>query len=235
MKMKLHRFIGNFDFNNRRLRVGDLNLVSQLKNTLRLVPGDKVILGDGQSKEALAEIIEYYKNGVELELLEVKDNQNEPSKEAILYCSILKKENFELVVQKATEIGIKRIVPLITARTVKLNLKTDRLEKIVKEAAEQSGRGMLPVVSEPMIFSEVLNDVRGNAINLFFHPEGSGFDRKELLARQKIGIFIGPEGGWTDEEVSMGRAANCEVVTLGRLTFRAETAAIIASYLALMK
>lgn len=233
--MKLHRFIGNFDFNNRRLRVGDLDLVNQFKNTLRLAPGDKIILGDGKSKEALAEIIEYYKNGVELELLEIKDSQNEPAKEAILYCSILKKENFELVVQKATEIGVRKIVPLVTARTVKLNLRTDRLEKIVKEAAEQSGRGVLPVISEPVKFSEVFNESKNNAINLFFHIGGSGFNRKEWSVRPKIRIFIGPEGGWTEEEVAMGRAANCEIVTLGRLTFRAETAAIIASYLALMK
>lgn len=76
----------------------------------------------------------------------IKINQ----REVILYCAILKHENFELVVQKATEAGIKEIAPIITTRTIKLDIRKDRLEKIIKEAAEQSGRGVVPVWNWPL-------------------------------------------------------------------------------------
>ena len=88
-----------------------------------------------------------------------------------------KKENFELVVQKAVEIGVKEIIPIITKRTVKLNLKYDRLEKIIKEAAEQSGRGILPILRKAMDFKKAIEEAEQNNINLFFDISGKKFQK----------------------------------------------------------
>ena len=158
--MRLHRFIGDFsfeegsasggNFSKNKLTISDKELVNQIKNVLRLKIGDEIRLDDGKEKSALAEIISITRAGIEVDISEVSENKNELPIYGTLYCSILKRENFELVAQKATEIGIKEIVPIISSRTIKLNLREDRLEKIIKEAAEQSGRGIVPKLNKPM-------------------------------------------------------------------------------------
>src|SRR5688572_22987985 len=137
--MKIHRFIIHATVENGEAVVTDANIVQQIKKVLKLRVGEKVILGDGNMNEVLGEIYEVGK-AIKLKVLEEQKNENEPKNSVILYCSILKKENFEQVCQKATEVGVREIVPLVTARTVKLDVKTDRLQKIIREAAEQSGR-----------------------------------------------------------------------------------------------
>ena len=131
--MKIHRFIGNFEINIGDLKINGKELLNQFRSVLKLKVGEKIILCDGKINEGVAEIKAYGKDYIEVEIQEVSVNKNEPVREVILYCSILKRENFELVVQKATEVGIKEIIPIITERTVKLDIRKDRLEKIIKE------------------------------------------------------------------------------------------------------
>ena len=150
---------------------------------------------------------------------------------AVLYCAILKRENFELVVQKATEIGVREIVPLITQRTVKLDIKEERLRKIITEAAEQSGRGRVPMLRQAMSFADALADAQRNDANFFFDISDVIVEEGAIGDAMRRGLFVGPEGGWSYEEVLAARAAGCHIISLGALTFRAETAAIIASYL----
>ncbi len=172
--------------------------------------------------------------GIEVGITEVGKNENELPVYGILYCSILKRENFELVAQKSTEIGIKEIVPIISSRTIKMNLREDRLEKIIKEAAEQSDRGILPILNKPMKFDDALIHSRANDFNIFFHPGGEPVHGIKH-AFQKVGIFVGPEGGWDEAEekavadLSTG-AGHYKIANLGPLTLRAETAAIVATY-----
>jgi 16S rRNA (uracil1498-N3)-methyltransferase len=135
------------------------------------------------------------------------------------------------VVQKATECGVKKIVPLISARTVKTGLKKERLEKIIKEASEQSGRGMLPALMETMSFSEALEQAKDNEQNFFFDASGSSF-ADQVLNNNSVGIFVGPEGGWTSDEINLAKEKGCLLASLGQLILRGETAAIIASYFA---
>jgi len=230
--MHLHRFVVVDDFNTQYLRIANPDILDQWQKVLRLKTGEQVILVNGQSKEALVKIINLDNDFAEVEILEVRENQNEPKVEVILYCSILKKENFEWVVQKATEVGVKEIVPLITKRTVKLNLRNERMEKIIQEAAEQSGRGVIPLLGNPIKFEEVIKFVKNNDLNLFFDPSGESF-HKNMLPKgvKRIGVFIGPEGGWTEEEIFEAKHNDFVIVTLGNLILRAETAAIISSYL----
>lgn len=229
--MKIHRFILSFAISDGRVEISDTEIVNQIRNVLKLKIGEQVLLCDGNMNEAVGQIEELRKDSVMVEIVKEQKNENEAGRNVILYCAVLKRENFELVVQKATEVGVKEIVPLITRRTVKLNLRHDRLEKIIKEAAEQSGRGMAPVLREPMDFTMAVEHAKANDVNWFF--DGSGGAPMAIGAPQKrIGVFVGPEGGFDESEIVVAKAAGFAVATLGKLTLRGETAAIIASYLA---
>ncbi len=230
--MRLHRFIGNFDIAKSNLKIHDDELLNQIRNVLRLGSGQEVILADGKLSEAKAKISEMGKDFIVFEVLERWQNQNESERDVVLYCAILKRENFELVVQKATEAGIKEIVPVITERTVKLNIRQDRLEKIIKEAAEQSGRGIMPILHAALDLQQAI-DNGGKNMNLFLDSSGESFNDSQRLNNEgQIGVWIGPEGGWTEKELSLARESKFKIINLGKLTLRAETAAIIGTYLA---
>ena len=228
--MRLNRFIGNFDLSKKELSITDTGFINQAKNVLRLKASDKIILCDGNLNEALAEIINLNKEFAELKILESYKNQNESDNYVVLYCPILKKENFEWAVQKAVEVGVKEITPIITARTVKLGLNRERLEKIIKEAAEQSGRGILPRLNEAIDFDEAIKSSKENGLNLFFQAGYLDIVHKwadRLKYRQcKIGVFVGPEGGWTEEEIKKAQASNgFTLVGLGKTILRGANAA----------
>lgn len=231
--MKLQRFFNNFDFSKKHLRIFDKEVVNQLRKVLRLKVGEQLFLCDGKGSEALCRISNFKKGVIEVEIGEVSQNQNEPAVHVTLYCSILKRSNFELVVQKATEVGVSEIVPLICKRTVKLKTRKQRLEKIIKEAAEQSGRGVLSKLHEAMTFQESLEHASKNDVNYLFDKDGEHLSLNNEAIQQcnNIGLFIGPEGGWDESEINIAKEKGFKVISLGKLTLRSETAAIVAVYL----
>jgi 16S rRNA (uracil1498-N3)-methyltransferase len=191
-------------------------------------------LGDGRLNEARGRIINLSKKEAEVEILEIGKNQNEPRFEVNLYCAILKRENFEFVVQKATEVGVRTIIPLITQRTVKKGLRSDRLIKIIKEAAEQAGRGIVPKFAEAMDFKKAMEVVDLDSLNLIFDASGNFYSQILKNAKaEEMNIFIGPEGGWEEKELELAEEHNFQIMSLGKLTLRSETAAVIATYLAI--
>ena len=226
--MKIHRFIGSFDLSGKTATIlGDT--ANQIRSVLRLTKGEAIALSDGKGKETLCKILLIDHKQVVVNIGETYVPEREVEKKIILFASIVKKENFELLSQKSVECGVSKIVPMISERTIKLGLNIERLEKIVREAAEQSGRVIIPEVSEPVSFVEALTRTEGRI--LFFHPGGEELSFKK--DNSKIAsIFIGPEGGFTEEEVEEAKNIGAEIVSLGKLTLRAETAAIIASYIA---
>jgi len=233
--MKQHRFIGDFAPEGNYLEIRDEELINQMRSVLKLKPGEEVILADGRGSELTATIKSFHPKFIALTVGEKRQNSNDPAAAVILYCSLLKKENFEWVAEKATETGARGIVPVISDRTVKLNLNIGRLRKIVKEAAEQSGRGFLPEVSEIIGFDEAVEQSKDNELNIFFDPKGKAFEKPQwfsMYGEKRIGVFIGPEGGWTDREIAAAAANDFQIVSLGKLVLRAETAAIVAVYLA---
>lgn len=225
-----HRFIGKFPLEARQFWISDNELAHQVKEVLRLSPGEEIILSDGKGREARAEIISYDKRAVEVKILEAREEASESKTKVVLYLAILKKENFELAVQKCVEVGVFKIVPLITKRTVKLGIKRDRLEKIIKEAAEQSGRSVLPELGNELEFKDALKVAKQNDMNFFFALSAKPLDIKKELSGKTIGVFIGPEGGWDEFEAESAKAARFILAGLGKLTLRAETAAIIGVY-----
>lgn len=256
--MRLHRFIGNFDLSQKQIVINDADFINQIRNVLRFKIGGELILCDGKMNEAHARFTELGSSVSKLEVLKVYKNETEPENYVVLYCPILKKENFEWTVQKAVEVGVKEITPIITTRTVKLGLNYERLNKIIKEAAEQSSRGVLPKLNETINFNEAVSETKNkNEINLFFNIGESPLGSRTFKFN-KIGVFVGPEGGWTEEEISTVAALEIPSLTpnenkfsldgslgiikkaqsndftlvgLGNTVLRAETAAIIASYL----
>ena len=225
--MKFHRFIGDFDLSADKISItGDI--AEQIRSVLRLKAGDVVLLGNGSGKEASARIASLGRGKANLEIIEVSFPQRELKSRVVLFASVIKKENFEFVVQKAVECGVSKIIPVISDRTVKLGLNMERLKKIIREASEQSGRTMIPEISNPLSFSESLNMAEGRKI--LFHPEGKEFI-PSLSGTGTVSAFIGPEGGFSDREIEESRAAGAEIISIGKLTLRAETAATIVSFI----
>jgi len=228
---KIHRFIGDFDLSDNKIVIIDRALVKQFFKVLKFNSGEVVALCDGKNNEALCEI--NYLDAKKIVLI-VKSRlvvNIESIINVSLFCAVLKRENFELVVQKATEVGVMEIIPIITDRTIKQKLKIERLKLIAKEAAEQSGRGVVPVIRDITKFDKAIKDAKSLNANIFFNTQVAKSENLNIKTNKNVGIWIGPEGGWDDKEVQAIIRANFAQNSLGKTILRAETAAIIASYL----
>jgi len=230
--MRTPRFFVLFDISSDRIEIRDVDIVHQIIRVLRMRDGQELILCNGDGSDVRVWILGSTKDMVTVEVIEREKNGNESGKDVVLYCSILRRENFEWVAQKATEIGVREIVPLVTQRTVKLELKEERLKKIIQEAAEQSGRSVLPKLQIPMGFEQAAHEARLRGTTLFFDISGKELDKKMIKSGGRVNIFIGPEGGWSEEEIEIAKKNKFNFVNLGKLVLRAETAAIIGTYLA---
>jgi 16S rRNA (uracil1498-N3)-methyltransferase len=225
--MRLHRFIGDFDLSKKELEITDPENIKQIKGVLRLEIGDKLILGDGRGRTADATITDFPSGGISVSLENVKA-EDTASIKVNLYLAILKKENFELAVQKAVECGVANITPVITERTVKTGLNTTRLQKIIREASEQCGQNMVPALLPILDFSVALAYGSAAEEKIIFHLVDKIYEADK--ASKSASIFIGPEGGFTEKEITLAEKAGYKAASLGSLTLRGETAAIVATY-----
>lgn len=230
--MRLHRFyiqnLSEYHSSSKeklkKFSILDKDLLNQWKNVFRFHKGDTVVLFDGSGEEFHAVFHKLTGKDAELEVVETVENLKKSCREVVLFASILKKDNFELVLEKATELGVSFIVPIISDRTVKKEIREDRLARIIHEATEQSGWTRPPKLHEPVTFEEALNSFE-SVPKIIFDEDGETF-HKAQLPEGKFGIFIGPEGGWSDKEKELFKQKNIQVCTLGDQTLRAETASI---------
>jgi 16S rRNA (uracil1498-N3)-methyltransferase len=229
--MKVHRFITETRLTAGPLTLTDAALVHQIKDVLRLDVGEELVLCDGKANEASGRIVALRRHEIDLTLAKPVRVASEPARRVTLYCAVLKRENFETACQKATEVGVSAVVPIITARTVKTSLRLDRLATIIKEAAEQSGRGVLPRIQEPIAFAQALDSAHDRG--WIFVPGGTPFDGDAAGTTDAASVWIGPEGGWEGREIAVAQGKGLTVAGLGPLVLRAETAVTVASYLAL--
>jgi 16S rRNA (uracil1498-N3)-methyltransferase len=203
-----------------------------LREVLRLKPGDEVSVFDGEGKEFRAQVASARREFAELELGdEIAPARPESPLRITLAVALLKGEKFDLVVQKATELGVAEIVPLITRYAdIKLRDESDatkrvaRWQRIALEAAKQCGRVLVPEVSA----AKQLGSVLKSPCLLFSEKGGHGLTQIETT---EITAIIGSEGGWSNEELEQARAAGAQIVTLGGRILRAETAAITVAAL----
>jgi 16S rRNA (uracil1498-N3)-methyltransferase len=209
-----------------------------LRDVLRLKSGDEVYVFDGQGREYRCAVSTTKRDSAELRIeTEVEPAKPESQLSLNLGVALLKGEKFDLVVQKATELGVIRVTPLIT-RYADIHLRdagdaakrVARWQRIALEAAKQSGRAFVPAIGLPMAFEAALA-IGGLGI-MFSERGGAAFDSlTELAGVTAVTALVGSEGGWSDEEIEAARAHNFRVVTLGGRVLRAETAAITVAVL----
>jgi len=181
--MRLHHFIQkNLNLSEEKINLQDKEICNQIKNVLKLRVGEKIILCNGSGEEVVVKILNF-DEGINCEVEERKKNSDADEVEINLFLSILKKDNFELVVQKAAELGVKKIIPIISSRTIKTNLNPDRLKKIAKEAAEQCERTDIPEIEEIIKFKDVV-DLKKGELNILFDRNGI----KSLPEKGKTGV-----------------------------------------------
>lgn len=228
----MHRFFINHELDSELLTITNRDQLHQIRDVLNLQPTEQIIVVPSGGVELVCEIVSIDRKAVVLGVLEKRASQTESKRTITLYCSVLKRDHFELVVQKAVEVGVTKIVPLITERTVKLGTNRERILKIILEAAEQSGRTVLPTIDEPTPLKKVLQENVTNEVRFFFDFSDKQFSTTDIGQTKNVGLFIGPEGGWTEAEQILANENGCIVRSLGSTVLRGETAAIVASYIA---
>lgn len=203
------------------------NQAHYLSKVMRVAPGDAVILCDDVTGEWAAEVIDAGKRHVALEPRE-KLREREPVPDFWLCPALLKKDRFDLVLEKATELGVARIVPVVTRRCVADKLNAERARAIVTEAAEQCARTALPGLAEPVKLDALLRDWPQDR-HLFFADENGGEPAADAFcyAEGPAALLVGPEGGFDEAERAAIRAHPASVaISLGPRILRGETAAI---------
>jgi 16S rRNA (uracil1498-N3)-methyltransferase len=205
-----------------------------LGNVLRMGVGAELLLFDGGSGEWLGRISEAAKKRMTL-AVDRRTRRPEDIPDVWLAFAPVKRAQTDWLVEKATELGAARLIPVMTQRTVAERVRLDRLESIAIEAAEQCGRTRLPEIGEPVSLKQLLDD-RHASRTLYFADEGGGEPAADAFQRGPALILTGPEGGFTEDERAAIRAAPDAVpVSLGPRILRAETAALAAltAYMAL--
>ncbi len=226
--MKVHRFISTFQQSADHTSISDPETVFQITNVLKLKPGEEIILTDGHGTETHAQLVVVQKRQVEIAVLESKQTQDTRSP-LHAYISILKKDNLELAVQKITELGITDITPITSDRTIKKNYSAERLEKIMKEAIEQSGQSILPRLHTELSLGEAITEAKKNSDRVVFFDEPNT-DKVMDLKYSSVSFFVGPEGGWSPKEIELFHKENLTALSLGNTTLRGETAAIVGTF-----
>ena len=205
-----------------------------LGNVMRLGGGAELLIFDGRSGEWLARIAEASKKRMTL-VVERRTRETEAMPDVWLAFAPVKRAQTDWLVEKATELGAARLMPVMTQRTGAERVRVKRLEAISIEAAEQCGRTRLPEIDEPVSLKQLVA-ARAPSRRLYFADERGGEMAAGTFKPGPALILIGPEGGFTDEERSLVRAApNAVPISLGPRILRAETAtlAALASFMAI--
>lgn len=209
----------------------------QMARVLRLQAGEQVVVLDGSGREALVELTLVERESVEGRVCKRYKNQAEPLVTLRLFIGLTQREKFEWILQKGTEVGVTTFIPVITQRSLvqTAGQKMDRWQRIVKEAAEQSGRGIVPKVLPAVPFETAAGQAGQFDLSLAAWEQEKSLALTTALAGARAGgrlaLLIGPEGGLSVEEIEMARACGWQPVSLGPRILRMETAAVVAAAL----
>ncbi len=210
---------------------------NHIKKVLRLKCGEIVTLSDGVGNEYEAKIEEFGDGFVHTKVIESYKNATEPPIKVTLYQGLPKSDKMDFIIQKSVELGISRIVPVITERTVvKLSNEKDALKKcerwnrISQEAAKQCNRGIIPEIEIPITFKQAIKQTKDKSLSLIPYEKESNNSLKQILRAVsniiEVSVFVGPEGGFTEQEIEEAVKFGINSVTLGPRILRTETAGI---------
>ena len=246
--MRLHRFYIDEPVGNKtELKVSSAELANQIRRVFRLKTGDSVVVFDGSGFDYECRIgassgdeVKSVKNLVTLDVVTTMKIRYMPVRDIYLCAAVVKKDTFEWIVEKATELGVTHIIPVMAERSEKKALNMGRLQKIAVEASEQSGRGNVPTIHQikslketvELLKREVASDLKRftqvKCSLIAFHTDAESFNPQDVPRDIPIAIFIGPEGGWSIDEIDLFHKNQVSVVCLGPQVLRAETAVIAA-------
>lgn len=211
--------------------------VRHIRDVLRLSPGDQITICDGKGTDYKTVITEIGQEEITAKILEKALASSEPQTKLTLFQSLIKGNKFEWVIQKAVEIGVQEIVPIETAHCVvkmerpkKTRTKVERWNKIAQSAAKQSGRGTIPLVVDPIPYKMALELCREMDFSCMAHEKEKSTSLKTSIQPfkgKKIGLLVGPEGGFSKEEVRQAQDVGISSITLGSRILRSETASIV--------
>nr|WP_314496173.1 16S rRNA (uracil(1498)-N(3))-methyltransferase [uncultured Peptostreptococcus sp.] len=225
--------------------------VKHISKVLRYGQGDEIEVCDSNGHEYICRIESIDKTRIDLSIVDEVDINRESRIRVSLYQGVPKSTKMDIILQKLTEAGVDEIVLVNTKRSVvnikgdKADKKFDRWERIIYEAAKQCKRGLIPKLRGILTFKEALEDMGKNDINICPYEVEKSLGIKEALQtgqvkrilenkdEVRVGIFIGPEGGFAEEENEMVKAAGIASVTMGPRIFRTETASIVATAITL--
>ena len=228
-----------FNFHSQTVNL-EADEARHLREVLRLKAGDEVYVFDGAGNEFHCTVESSRRDTAILNLLkEVEPARPESALELTLAVALLKSDKFDLVVQKATELGIARLVPVVTKLAdVKLKDESDaekrltRWRRIAMEAAKQSGRALIPEIVAPVLFADLINAESELAMRVLFSERGGeSLSSLNSVPNHQLIALVGSEGGWTDPELELAKTAGWSIITLGGRTLRAETAAVAVTTL----
>ena len=226
---------GNIDGEAAYITGSDVN---HIKNVLRMKEDDEIRLSTGNGLLYTAKISEFLPDRIVCKIVDCEGGKSELPAKIILFQGLPKKDKMELIIQKAVELGVSEIVPVMMKRTiVKLEDSKKELKKLERwrtislTAAKQSGRIIVPEVSEFITFNEAVKRAENLEYNLIPYENEKGMDRarelvKEAKGKNSIGIFIGPEGGISEEELELAVKMGVEPISLGNRILRTETAGL---------
>ena len=211
--------------------------VNHIKNVLRMKPGEEVLISSRDGGDYLCRVAELGNEEVRMEILTVRESSMELPARIHLYQGLPKSDKLELIIQKAVELGAYRIIPVETKFTVvrldskKEEAKKKRWNAIAESAAKQSKRSMIPEVTGVHSFAEALREAEGFGLKLIPYECADGISATRELIRKAapgmdIAVFIGPEGGFAEEEIAKAKEAGILPVTLGKRILRTETAGL---------
>ncbi|MBI2303991.1 MAG: 16S rRNA (uracil(1498)-N(3))-methyltransferase [Chloroflexi bacterium] len=207
--------------------------VHRIRRVLRLRPGDSITLLDNKGGQYQVKLTALEQNGVRGLIMDKTPAPPAPATHITLYQALLRGDHFEYVLQKGTEIGVTAFVPLLCHRCEATAHRRHRWQQIIQEAAEQCRRGGIPTLYPPLPFDEACYHVGG--LSLLPWEEETVVGLRDVITPlpTAVNILVGPEGGFTAQEVELARGQGIQVVTLGGHLLRSETAGVIAAAIVL--
>ncbi len=209
----------------------------QLYNVLRQTPGQEITLLDNTGTAYLAIIESCSSKETRCLISKTWQPDTEPNTHIVLFQAIPKNQRMDIVLQKATELGVSAFIPLICEHSVVRidanSSKIERWQRIVQEAAEQSGRARIPEVQHPKTLAEALAGSVEDTQVIIPCLSRNTVPLSQVSLSEKLHIFIGPEGGFSAQELDIAKERGAHLVSLGKRILRSETAGIVASALAL--